>query len=68
MVVCSSVGKLNSSDASQIVEESTDVVVGSISGKLCLTDQEICLGDIGRGYVVAQKEDGDCGLGVGILT
>lgn len=66
--MCLGVGELDGTNASKVVEVAADLVVGGCAGELCLCNEEVGLCDIGGRDVVAEKEDRDRGLGVGILS
>lgn len=62
------IGKLDSSNSTKIIHVSSYLIVWCIWWEFCLSNEGICLGNIGSGDVVAEKKDNDGGLGILILS
>lgn len=55
------VGELDGPDAAKVVKVASDLVVGGTDGELVVGDEQIGLGDVCGGEIVAEEEyEGSC--------
>lgn len=62
------VAQLDGTNATEVVQETGNLVVGGILGELGMRDKEVGLADMGHEQVVSQKQDNNRCLGIGVLS